>query len=134
MVSAQRQFFGDVFAVGSSVEDEFEVACLADEKAVGDQDGAVGIGDGEAKFAGAILCAGRRGDEQEKKDGVDRNTAQMDSPRSAGECLGAILQCWRAEAVGRERYYFRAGKAVLFRYEQPARMLPVRTTNIRKWR
>ena len=93
MVSAQRQFFGDVFTVGSGVEGEFEVACLADEKAVGDQDGAVGIGDGEAKFAGAILRAGQGRDEQEKKggvdqDGVDRNTAQMDSPKSAGDASG----------------------------------------------
>ena len=88
MVSTQRQFFGDVFAGRSSVEGEFEVACLADEKAVGGQDSAVGSGDGEAKFAGAILRA-ERGDEQEKKGGVDqgcvdRNTAQMDSPRPAG--------------------------------------------------
>jgi hypothetical protein len=99
MVSAQRQFFGDVFTVGSSVEGEFEVACLADEKAVGDQDGAVGIGDGEAKFAGAILRAGRRGEEQEKKGGVDRNTAQMDSPKSAGMPRGYFTVtagggCW----------------------------------------
>jgi hypothetical protein len=92
MVSAQRQFFGDVFAVGNRVEGEFEVACLADEKAVGGQDGAVGIGDDEAKFAGAILRAGERGEEQEKKGSVDQNTAQMDSPRSAGECLEDILQ------------------------------------------
>jgi hypothetical protein len=115
MVSAQRQFFGDVFTVGSSVEGEFEVACLADEKAVGDQDGAVGIGDGEAKFAGAILRAGRRGDEQEKKDGVDqsgvdRNTAQMDSPRSAGDASrlfysagGRRLLDGSATTFGRER-------------------------------
>ena len=93
MVSAQRQFFGDVFAGGSGVEGEFEVACLTDEKAVDDQDGAVGIGDGEAKFAGTILRAGRRRDEQEKKggidqDGVERNTAQMDSPKSAGDASG----------------------------------------------
>jgi hypothetical protein len=84
MVSAQRQLLGGVFAVGSSVEGEFEVACLADEKAVGGQDGAVGIGDGEAEFAGAILPAGERADKQEKKCGVDQGTAQMDSPRSAG--------------------------------------------------
>jgi len=50
---------------------------------MGGQDGTVGIGDGEAEFAGAILRA-ERGDEQEKKGGVDRKTAQMDSPRSAG--------------------------------------------------
>jgi len=92
MVSAQRQFFGDVFAVGSRVEGEFEVACLADEKAVGGQDSAVGIGDGETKFAGAVLRAGERREEREKKGGVDQNTAQMDSPRSAGECLKDILQ------------------------------------------
>src|ERR1700681_4630615 len=97
MVSAQRQSLGDVFAIGSGVEDEFEVACLADEEAVGDQDGAIGIGGGEAKFAGAILRAGQRGDEQEKKGGVDQNTAQMDSPRSAGGCLGDSLQRSRAE-------------------------------------
>jgi len=88
MVSAQRQFFGDVFAVGSRVEGEFEVACLADEKAVGGQDGTVGIGDDEAKFAGAVLRAGERGDEQEKEGGDDRNTAQMDSPRPAGNTVG----------------------------------------------
>ena len=69
------------------------MACLTDEKAVDDQDGAVGIGDGEAKFAGTILRAGRRRDEQEKKggidqDGVERNTAQMDSPKSAGDASG----------------------------------------------
>ena len=84
MVSAQRQFLGDVFAIGSSVEGELEVACLADQKAVGGQDSTIGIGDSEAEFAGAILCAGERGDEQEKEGGVDRNTAQMDSPRPAG--------------------------------------------------
>jgi hypothetical protein len=120
MVSTQRQFFGDVFAGRSSVEGEFEVACLADEKAVGDQDGAVGIGDGEAKFAGAILCAGQRRDEQEKKgsidqdgidqDGIDRNTAQMDSPRPAGDALGIFYSDRRrrlldgsATTFGRER-------------------------------
>jgi len=102
MVSTQRQFFGDVFAVGSGVEGEFEVACLADEKAVSGQDGAVGC-DGEAEFAGAILRA-ERGDEQEKKGGVDqgcvdRNTAQMDSPRPAGEAWGYFTAmtgggCW----------------------------------------
>jgi hypothetical protein len=59
------------------------VGRLADEKAVGGQDSAVGVGDGEAKFAGAVLRA-ERGEEQEKKGGVDRKTAQMDSPRSAG--------------------------------------------------
>ena len=92
MVSAQRQFPSDVFSVGSGVEGEFEVACLADEKAVGGQDGTVGIGDSEAKFAGAVLRASERGEEQEKKGGVNQNTAQMDSPRSAGECLEDILQ------------------------------------------
>jgi len=96
MVSAQRQFPGDVFAGRSGVEGELEVACLADEKAVGGQDGTVGIGDSEAKFAGSILRA-ERGDEQEKEGGVDqgcvdRNTAQMDSPRPAGGGLGDILQ------------------------------------------
>ena len=30
--------------------------------------------------------------------------------------------------MAQERYYFRAGQGVLFLYEQPARMLPVRTT------
>ena len=58
VVSAQRQFFGDVFAGGTGVEGEFEVACLADEKAVGGQDGAVGIADGDPEFAGAILRTG----------------------------------------------------------------------------
>jgi hypothetical protein len=101
VVSTQRQFFGDVFAVGSSLEGKFEVACLADEKAVGGQDGTVGIGDGEAEFAGAILRARQRGDNQEQKrgndqGGVDRNTAQMDSPRPAGNAFGGILQRWRA--------------------------------------
>ena len=91
MVSAQRQFPGVVFAGRSGVEGEFEVTCLADEKAVGGQDGTIGIGDSEAQFAGAILCA-ERGDKQEKEGGVDQgdldqNTAQMDSPRSAGEAL-----------------------------------------------
>jgi hypothetical protein len=88
MVGTQRQFLSDIFAVGSGVEGEFEVACLADEKTVGGQDGAVGIGDREAEFAGAILCASERDDKQEQKcgvdQGVDRNTAQMGSPRSAG--------------------------------------------------
>ena len=88
MVSAQRQFFGDVFAIGTSVEGELEVAGLADQKAVRRQDSAVGVCDGKAEFAGAILCA-ERGDKQEKEDGIDQgdldqNTAQMDSPRSAG--------------------------------------------------
>ncbi len=87
MVSAQRQFPGDVFAGLSGVEGEFEVTCLADEKAVGGHDGTVGIGDSEAEFAGAILCPSQRGGEQEKQGDVDQNTAQMDSPRSAGEAL-----------------------------------------------
>jgi hypothetical protein len=89
MVSAQGQFPGDVFAVRGGVEGEFEVACLTDEKTAGGQDGAVGIGDCEAKFAGSILRASQRGGEQEQEcsvnqDGVDRNTAQIDSPRSGG--------------------------------------------------
>jgi hypothetical protein len=63
------------------------VARLADEKAVGGQDSAVGVGNRKAEFAGAILRA-ERGDEQEKKGGIDRKTAQMDSPRSAGDALG----------------------------------------------
>src|SRR3981081_960743 len=88
MVSSERPFLGDVFAVGSGVEGEFEVACLTDEKAVGGQDGTVGIGDGEAKCAGAILRASKRGDKQEQEYGVDRNTAQMDSPRPTGNALG----------------------------------------------
>ena len=88
MVSAQRQFFGDVFAIGSSVEGELEVAGLADQKAVRRQDSAVGVCYGKAEFAGAILCA-ERGDKREKEGGtdqgdLDQNTAQMDSPRSAG--------------------------------------------------
>jgi len=58
MVSAQRQLFGGVFAGGTGVEGEFEVACLADEQAVGGQGGAVGIADGEPEFAGAILPTG----------------------------------------------------------------------------
>ena len=72
VVGAQRQLLGGVFAGGSGVEREFEMACLADEKAVGGQDGAVGIGDGEAEFAGAILRAGQRGTQQEQKCGVDQ--------------------------------------------------------------
>lgn len=92
MVSTQRQFFGDVFAIGSSVEGELEVAGLADQKAVRRQDSAVGVCDGKAEFAGAILCA-ERGDQQEKECGMDQgdldqNTAQMDSPKSAGGGLG----------------------------------------------
>ena len=88
MVSAQRQLFGDVFAIGTSVEGELEVAGLADQKAVRRQDSAVGVCHGKAEFAGAILCA-ERGDKQEKYGGMDQgdldqNTAQMDSPRSAG--------------------------------------------------
>jgi len=54
---------------------------------MGGQDGTVGIGDSEAEFAGAILCPSQRGGEQEKEGDVDQNTAQMDSPRSAGEAL-----------------------------------------------
>src|ERR1700676_4216564 len=114
MVSAQRQFFGDVFAIGSSVEGELEVAGLADQKAVRREDSSVGVCDGKAEFAGAILCA-ERGDKQEKEGGIDQgdldqNTAQTDSPRSAGRPWD-ILQRRRAEAVGRKRYCFRAGEA-----------------------
>src|SRR4029077_12326161 len=88
----ERQFFGDVFAIRSSVEGELEAAGLADQKAVGRQDSAVGVCDGKAEFAGAILCA-EPGDKQENEGGIDQgdldqNTAQMDSPRSAGEALG----------------------------------------------
>jgi len=115
MVSTQRQFFGAVFAAGSSVEGKFEVACLADEKAVSGQDGAVGIGDSEAEFAGAILCPSQRGGEQEQEcgvdqGGVDRNTAQIDSPRSAGDASeifysddGRRLLDGSATTFGRER-------------------------------
>jgi hypothetical protein len=92
MISAERQLLGDVFAVGSSVKGEFEMACLADEKAMGGQDGDIGISDGEAQFTGAILRAAWRGDQQERECGVDQSAAQMDSPRSAGACLAAILQ------------------------------------------
>ena len=60
MVSAERQFFGGVFAGGGGVKGELEVAGLTDQKAVGGQDGSVGIGDREAEFAGAILGAGER--------------------------------------------------------------------------
>src|SRR6266851_1010905 len=115
MVSAQGQFPGVVFAGRSSVEGEFEVACLADEKAVSGQDGAVGIGDSEAEFAGAILCPSQRGGEQEQEcgvdqGGVDRNTAQIDSPRSAGDASeifysddGRRLLDGSATTFGRER-------------------------------
>ena len=107
MVSAQRQFFGDVFAIGSSIEGELEVAGLADQKAVRRQDSAVGVCDGKAEFAEAILCADR-GDKQEKEGGIDQgdldqNTAQMASPRSAGG-LRDILQRRRAQAAGPKRY------------------------------
>jgi hypothetical protein len=61
MISAERQLLGDVFACGSGVEGEFEAAGLADEKAMGGQDGTVGIGDSEAEFAGPILRASQRG-------------------------------------------------------------------------
>ena|SRR6266550_2213475 len=87
MVSAQRQFPGDVFAGRSGVEGELEVTCLTDEKAVGGQDGTVGIGDCEAEFPGAILRPSQRGGEQEKEGDVAQNKAQMDSPRSAGQAL-----------------------------------------------
>ncbi len=102
MVSAQRQLLGRVFAAGSGVEGEFEVACLADEKSVGGQNGAVRIGDREAKFAGAILRARQRGAQQEQQCGIDqdsvcRDKAQMDSPRSAGGRLTNSLQGSRAE-------------------------------------
>jgi hypothetical protein len=64
------------------------VAGLADQKAVRRQDSAVGVCDGKAEFAGTILCA-EQGDKQEKEGGIDQgdldqNTAQMDSPKSAG--------------------------------------------------
>lgn len=60
MISAERQLFGGVFAGGRGVKGEFEVAGLADQKAVGGENGAVGIGDREAEFAGAILGAAER--------------------------------------------------------------------------
>jgi len=109
MVSAQRQFLDDVIAVGSSVKDEFKVACLADEEAVGSQNCAVGIGDREAEFAGTILRA-ERDDEQEQKGCVDRNTAQIDSPRPTGNAFGIFysdagwtLRDGSATTFGRER-------------------------------
>ena len=72
------------------------MAGLADEKSVGGQDGAVGIGDGEAELAGAILRASQRTDQQENKYGADqgglgRDEAQIDSPGTAGGCLVDIL-------------------------------------------
>jgi len=98
MVSAQRQLLGSVFAGGSGVEGKLEMAGLADEQAVGSQDSAIGIGDREAKFAGAILGAGQRGTQQEQKCGVDqgvdrggdREKAQIDSPKSAGDASGIV--------------------------------------------
>ena len=88
------------------------MACLADEKAVGGQDSTVGIGDGEAKFAGAILRA-ERGDEQEQEGGVDRNTAQTDSPRSAGDALRLFYSDDERMLWGRSATTFgREGRAV----------------------
>ena len=117
MVSAQRQFFGDVFAIGSSVEGELEVAGLADQKAVRRQDSAVGVCYGKAEFAGAILCA-ERGDKQEKEGGIDQgdldqNTAQMDSPRSAGDALRLFYSDDERRLWGRSATTFgREGRAV----------------------
>ena len=68
------------------------MAGQTDEKAVGGQGGTVGIGDGEAEFAEAILRAGQRRDQQEKKRGVDQGAAQMDSPGSAGGALGIFYR------------------------------------------
>ena len=93
------------------------MACLTDEKAVGGQDSTVGISDGEAKFAGAILRA-ERGDEQEQKGcvdqgGVDRNTAQTDSPRSAGDALRLFYSDDERRLWGRSATTFgREGRAV----------------------
>jgi len=82
---------------------------------VGGQNRAVGIGDREAEFAGAILRASERGDEQEQEccvdqDGVARNTTQMNSPRPAGDAWGIFYsgrrrRLWDGSATtfGRER-------------------------------
>src|ERR1700688_1484943 len=72
-------------------------------------------------------CARASGETSRRRRAALIRTALIETRRrwilrSRRGCLGAILQRWRAEAVGRERYYFRAGEAVLFRYEQPARM------------
>src|SRR5260370_14707977 len=85
MVSAERQFFGDVFASGRDVKGEFEVARLADEKSVRGHDGAIGVRDGEPEFSGAILCARQRDAEKEQKRGVDVGAAQIDSPKATGD-------------------------------------------------
>ncbi len=93
------------------------MTCLADEKAMGGQDGSVRIGDGEAEFAGAILRA-ERGDEQEQKGrvdqgGVDRNTAQTDSPRLAGDALRLFYSDDERRLWGRSATTFgREGRAV----------------------
>jgi hypothetical protein len=84
MVSTQGQFPSYVFARGSDVEIKFEVASLAYEKSMGGQNGAVGIGDREAKFTGAVLSAGKRGRQEKQKRGVDEGAVQIDSPESAG--------------------------------------------------
>ena len=68
-------------------------------------------------FAGAILRPSRRGNQQEKKcgvdqGGIDQDTWQMDPPRSAGGCLRDILQRLRAKTVGQENYNFCAWEPV----------------------
>ena len=140
MVSAQRQFPGAVFAGRSGIEGEFEVACLADEKAVGGQDGTIGIGDSEAEFAGAILCPSQRGGEQEQGDvmaALIKIRRRWILRGRRGMPLG-YFTAMAGGGWGRERYYFRAGGDVLLLYEQPAGMLPVRTTTFRdggwRWR
>jgi hypothetical protein len=98
------------------------VARLADEKAVGGQDSAVGVGDGEVKFAGAVLRASERGEEQEKKGGVDRKTAQMDSPRSAGMPRGYFTVI-TGGGGGAGALLLSGESACCSYYEQAARML-----------
>lgn len=89
MVSPQRQLPGGVFAAGRGVKREFEVACLADKAAVGRQYSAVGIGDREAKFAGAILRADDRDAQQEHQSGDDDDKAQI-ILRSQRAMLGIV--------------------------------------------
>ena len=112
------------------------MAGLADEKSVGGQDGAVGIGDGEAEFAGAILRVRQRSDQQENKCGADqgglgRDKAQMDSPKSAGDASRIFYSDHGRRPLDGSATTFGREAAALG--EQAARKPTVQTATFQAW-
>src|ERR1700747_2352156 len=100
MIGAKRQFFSSIFARGSRIKLQLEMARFADKNAVGGNPRAIQIGNNEAEFSRAILCADECGKEQQYnrgvyKSGSKQNTAQVNSPGLPGNASLAMIgwQC-----------------------------------------